>query len=141
MRRVQQSQFNQGACRLALAIALPLALAACTGGEDAKLAAKGKELFEANCSICHSVDPSVHGKTGPNLSAFFGKKPGGREDFPYSYAIRTASFVWDAETLDRFLTDPQGFLPGNKMGFFGLTDAAERQALIAYLSKAGRRGQ
>ena len=35
--------------------------------------------------------------------------------------------------LDRFLTDPQGVVPGTKMAYPGLKDAAKRQAMIAYL--------
>lgn len=44
--------------------------------------------------------------------------------------------VWDAATLDRFLADPRGLVPGTKMGFAGIADAAERADLIAYLKQA-----
>ena len=34
--------------------------------------------------------------------------------------------VWDAAALDSYIHDPKGFLPGNKMAFPGLKDAADR---------------
>ncbi len=40
--------------------------------------------------------------------------------------------------LDRFLADPEGALPGTRMGFVGLRDAAERRAVIEYLERATR---
>jgi cytochrome c len=39
--------------------------------------------------------------------------------------------------LDAFLADPQGFAPGNNMGFFGLRDPQARAALIRFLAEKG----
>ncbi len=38
-----------------------------------------------------------------------------------------------AAALDRYLTDPMGVVPGTKMAFAGVKDAAKRQEIINYL--------
>jgi cytochrome c len=53
--------------------------------------------------------------------------------FRYSRAMKSAAITWDESSLDRYLTNPQGFIPGNVMPFSGIPDAAERAAVIAYL--------
>jgi cytochrome c len=50
-----------------------------------------------------------------------------------------AGIVWTEDELDRFLLEPEGVLPGNQMGFFGLPDARDRTDLIAYLKDAAKR--
>jgi cytochrome c len=44
--------------------------------------------------------------------------------------------VWTPESLDRFLADPEGYLPGTYMGSPGLRDASERRAVIQFLRGA-----
>ena len=44
--------------------------------------------------------------------------------------------MWTAATLDRFLADPMGVVPGTAMGYAGIKDARERADLIAWLGKA-----
>ena len=51
-------------------------------------------------------------------------------------AMRRASITWDAKTLETFIADPQSVVPANRMPYAGLTDAAARADLIAYLEKA-----
>ncbi len=41
--------------------------------------------------------------------------------------------VWDAAALDIYLADPMKTVPGTRMAFAGVIDAADRQALILYL--------
>jgi cytochrome c len=41
---------------------------------------------------------------------------------------------WDRERLDRFLTNPQAYLPGTRMKFAGVPDPAERKELIEFLA-------
>ena len=50
--------------------------------------------------------------------------------------MRASGIVWDAKSLDRFLADPVGTVPGTSMGYAGIKDARERADLIAYLGKA-----
>jgi cytochrome c len=40
---------------------------------------------------------------------------------------------WTFEELDKFLTHPQGYIPGTKMTFAGFQKPTQRANLIAYL--------
>jgi cytochrome c len=48
--------------------------------------------------------------------------------------------VWDDATLDAWVRDPAGFIPGNRMTFPGLSDGHARADLIAFLEEATRAG-
>ena len=102
--------------------------------------ARGERVFQ-RCYACHSVDPSeTTGLEGPNLHGVVGRPAGAVDGFAYSEALRARAaegLVWDEAALDAFLADPQGFLPDNAMGFFGLRDEAACADLIAYLKAAG----
>jgi cytochrome c len=41
--------------------------------------------------------------------------------------------VWDAATLDTYLVDPRGTVPGTKMTFRGLKERQDRENVITYL--------
>jgi cytochrome c len=56
--------------------------------------------------------------------------------FRYSPAMAEADVVWDANTLDRFLANPTGMMPGTAMGYAGIADRQERADLIAWLRQA-----
>jgi len=94
--------------------------------------ANGKAKF-ALCQSCHTITPGGANMTGPNLHGVFGKKAASHPDYKYSDALKGAGFVWDADHLDKWLAQPQTFLPGTKMTFAGLKDAKARTDLIAYL--------
>jgi cytochrome c len=61
-----------------------------------------------------------------------GRKVGTAAGFAYSPALRDASVVWAGDTLDRWLTNPQAFIPGARMGF-RVAEPADRADIIAYL--------
>jgi len=71
---------------------------------------------------------------GPGHRGLFERKAGGRPDYTYSTALQTTTFTWSDKTLDKWLSDPQKFLPGQKMGF-KVASARDRADLIAYLKK------
>ena len=50
----------------------------------------------------------------------------------------SASVVWDARTLDRWLADPDQLIPGQRMGY-SVPEAADRADLIAYLRRRKKR--
>ena len=95
-------------------------------------AARGKTLFQQQCSVCHSVDGS--GGVGPTLKGIMGSKSGEIPGFRFSRAMKGANITWDAKTLDAYLTDPQKAVPGNQMPFSGMADAKQRADVIAYLA-------
>ena len=80
---------------------------ACAAGD----AARGEKLYEG-CQDCHSLDKN---DVGPRHRSVFGRKAGSPPDYPYSDALKNAGFVWDEQTLDRWLTNPQAFVPGVRM--------------------------
>src|SRR6478672_7828856 len=90
---------------------------------------KGKAAFE-HCAACHSLDGSGD-YDGPSLKAVIGRKAGSLEDYRSSAAMKRSDVTWDATTLDKYITDPQAFIPGNRMAFAGISDRAHRDDLIA----------
>ena len=97
---------------------------------------KGKAVFD-QCAACHSLgDPGDF--EGPLLKGVFGRKAGSLEDYRYSAAMKRSGVTWDAASLDAYITDPQAFIPGNRMAFAGIADKAQRDDLIAYLAVASK---
>lgn len=92
-------------------------------------AIRGEELYNSRCIACHSPDAN---RVGPKHRGVFGRKAGSLPDFSYSKAVKGAGVVWDDATLDRWLADPQAFIPGQRMNF-RVADPTDRADLIAYL--------
>lgn len=99
--------------------------------DDDARRAQGERLFRTQCVGCHSLAPGEH-LAGPSLHGLIGRPAGSVEDFDYSPVLREAEFVWSAETLDAFLADPDAFLPGIRMVFWGLEEEPRRR-VIHYL--------
>lgn len=55
------------------------------------------------------------------------------QGFNYSAALKANSFVWDEQQMDAWLKQPTAIAPGTTMGFAGIPDPADRQALVAFL--------
>ena len=97
----------------------------------------GQVLFDAHCGICHAVElrQTVF---GPHLVEVFGRKAGSVRGYRYSYEMRTSGIVWDEETLDALIANPQALVPGTNMYFRGVPDPAERAQIIDYLRQQAR---
>jgi cytochrome c len=96
----------------------------------------GKLAFNSSCRTCHSIDEGDN-RLGPNLHDLIGREAG-TEEYGYSPALADSDLVWDAETLDRFIKDPQAVVPGNNMKpYGGISDAEIRAGIVAYLTNAG----
>lgn len=97
-------------------------------------AAKGATVFN-KCKACHSYAEGAKHKIGPNLWGLVGRKLGEAEGYTYSaaYTAKKGTVTWDDTTLDTYLAAPKEFIPGTKMAFPGVKDAAQRADLIAYL--------
>ncbi|MES2073834.1 MAG: c-type cytochrome [Pseudomonadota bacterium] len=112
------------ACSLAVAASLasPVAHA---GGD----ASNGKLLYASRCIACHSIEVSL---AGPAHRGVYGRKAGSVADFEYSPALKKSKLVWTEANLDKWLTNPEKLIPGQKMGY-AVPDAKDRADLIAYL--------
>jgi len=97
-------------------------------------AARGEARFQ-ECAACHRLQAGVN-EVGPSLHGIFTRKAGELADFRYSPAIKRSGITWTAETLDKYIADPQGFIPANRMPYAGMTNAGDRADLLAYLQKA-----
>ena len=98
-------------------------------------AARGERLYESRCGGCHSLDAN---RVGPMHRGVFGRRAGAVADFPYSKAVKTAGIVWDEKSLDSWLTNPQRFIPGQRMNF-RVRKAEDRTDIIAFLRCSSRK--
>jgi cytochrome c len=100
------------------------------GGGDV---ARGKALFEKRCTGCHSL---TQNHEGPRLQGVYGRTSGSVGDFAYSPALKKARIVWDETSLERWLADPDKFIPGNDMDFL-VSKRQDRLDLVRYLKQLG----
>jgi cytochrome c len=114
----------------ALASLLLVECAHAAPGADAKI---GGDVFDQECSDCHSIKPGKN-KKGPSLFGVVGRKSGTVADFAYSEAMLASSIVWTADKIEAYVTNPKTAVPGNKMKYDGLADAKAREDLLAFLA-------
>lgn len=96
-------------------------------------AMRGAEIYDASCSGCHSLDAN---RIGPAHRGVVGRAAGSALAFNYSPALKASGITWTPENLDKWLTDPRGFVKGVKMGF-RLNEAQLRADVIAFLAAEG----
>ena len=97
-------------------------------------AVRGQLLYQQRCVACHSVD---YNGIGPMHKNLVGRQAGTVAGYVYSAALKSSGITWTEANLDRWLTNPEKFLPGQKMGF-SVPDENERADLIAYLKRVGQ---
>ncbi|WP_119419477.1 c-type cytochrome [Desertibaculum subflavum] len=123
-------------CRAATAAILTLAgLLIAAGAVHAADPERGRELYEARCTGCHSIDAN---RVGPMHRGVFGRKAGSVADFTYSPAVKASAIVWNDATLDRWLAGPQKLIPGQRMNFT-VGQPEDRADIIAYLKSDAAR--
>jgi cytochrome c len=115
--------------RVCLAALLAILTKNAFSAADPAIAARA---FEP-CAACHSIKPGEN-LTGPSLARIWGQKAGTAKGFPrYSDALKNSRVVWDENTLELWLIDPQRFIPGNSMTFPGVKEGITRGYIISYL--------
>jgi cytochrome c len=91
----------------------------------------GKDLFDGRCAGCHALDRD---KEGPRLAGVYRRAAGSVASFQYSDALTKSKVVWDEQTLDRWLSDPDKMVPDNDMGF-RVPNPDERHKIIEFLKQ------
>ena len=86
----------------------------------------------AQCKTCHAVEPG-RAMIGPSLVGIHGKPAASAQGYAYSAALKSSGLTWDDATLDRYLEAPMQTVPGTKMVYPGVKDAAKRAEIVAYL--------
>lgn len=135
---------------LTLATALSLTLAACGGGGSqsqdsgsspaaaaASPSENGPSLASApasfaQCTSCHTIKQGLNA-VGPSLFGVVGRKAGSLAGYSYSDALKNSGKTWDEASLDAWIAAPMKDVPGTKMTFAGVTDAAKRKEIIDFL--------
>lgn len=95
-------------------------------------AKKGETVFKRTCAACHTVEAGKN-KVGPSLAGIVGRKAGQVQGFNYSEPMKKSDVTWTEENIDKYLSDPKGFIPGNRMAFAGIKKDDDREAVIHYL--------
>src|SRR5215467_3087978 len=92
----------------------------------------GHEIYQTQCSPCHSNQPGVNG-IGPSLAGLAGRKAGSLPGFHFTPALQGSGLTWNADTFIQFLGDPTKLVPGTAMTVT-VPDATGRTNLFAYLA-------
>ena len=87
------------------------------------------------CAACHTFEKGGPNRVGPNLYGIVGERTRGKGGFNFSAAMKAKGGNWTYDDLDKFLTNPKGYIPGTAMGFAGMPKDSERADVIAYLRK------
>ena len=111
-----------------------LLIAASSVSGVAQDAEKGKTVFNV-CLVCHAVGPGAQNKIGPILNGLDGRKVGTLANFDYSDANKNSGIVWNKETFEDYIKNPQAKIPGTKMIFPGVKNEQQVQHVWAYISQ------
>lgn len=130
---LQAGSLTDGTTAAAPSVALVTAAVTTDNGDVENV----RRVFQ-KCQACHTLEP---GKTlvGPSLAKLIGRPARSLEGFDYSDAMKKASIVWGAATLDAYLADPQKVVHGNHIPFPGLKSETDRHGVVALLAAARRR--
>jgi cytochrome c len=94
---------------------------------------EGQVAYNNACRTCHSFKPGDN-RLGPSLHGVVGRKAGTLEGFAFSPAMKGSGITWDEAALDKFISNPNQVVSGNKIQpFGGVADASERTKIVNYL--------
>lgn len=110
------------------------------GAGDAELikaiAAADPKKGQANaqvCSACHNFKKGAGALVGPDLWGVVNRPKGSVEGYDYSAGMKAKGGNWTFADLNTFLTKPQAYVDGTKMGYPGEANAKKRAEIIAFL--------
>jgi cytochrome c len=95
---------------------------------------KKGETSAKKCQACHTFGKGEPNRVGPNLYGVVGRDRASEPGFNYSAAMKSKGGKWTIDELNKFLTNPRGYIPGTNMTFAGLTRGSERADVISFLN-------
>lgn len=94
---------------------------------------RGRVVFLQRCSACHTLNEGGLALAGPNLWLLFERRVGSAAGFEFSDTLKKADFRWTPDQLSRWISDPAGFLAGNRMLIPEAVPASDRIPLLSFL--------
>jgi cytochrome c len=101
----------------------------------AKASVEKGQSTAKQCQACHTFEKGGPNRVGPNLYGIVGENRGEGRGFNFSAAMKAKGGKWTFDELDKFLTDPRGYVPGTAMTFAGLKSDQQRADVIDFLNK------
>ena len=96
--------------------------------------AAGEKTFNV-CRACHEIGADAKNAVGPVLTGVVGRKAGTYPGYSYSDANKNSGITWDEATLQEYLKNPRGKVPGTKMIFAGLRKDDDIANVIAFIKQ------
>ena len=91
---------------------------------------RGENIYR-NCMACHSADKNG---IGPMHNGVFGGTAGSVKNYEYSAGLKNSVIIWNSQTLDKWLTNPQALIPSSKM-FYKVASPQDRADVIEFLKR------
>lgn len=99
----------------------------------AKASVEKGQATAKQCQACHTFEKGGPNRVGPNLWNIVNDERGKDRGFNFSAAMKAKGGKWSFDELDKFLTDPRGYISGTAMTFAGIKNDQQRADVIDYL--------
>jgi cytochrome c len=86
------------------------------------------------CLTCHNMGKGQGAKVGPDLYGVVGRPVASEAGFNYSAPLKALGGNWTFDSLNKWLANPRGDVPGTLMTFGGIPSEKQRADVIDYLN-------